>query len=41
LVRELTQQGKLDLGGQQEASIIDARLRTLEARRRELLHPNQ
>ena len=40
MARELTQQGKLDLGGQQEASIIDARLRTLEARRRELLHPN-
>lgn len=41
LARELTQQGKLDLGGQQEASIIDARLRALEARRRELLQPNK
>ena len=41
LARELTQQGKLDLGGQQEASIIDARLRALEAKRRELLHPNK
>ena len=40
LARELTQKGKLDLAGQQESSIIDARLRTLEARRRELLHPN-
>jgi predicted Zn-dependent protease len=41
LARELTQQGKLDLGGQQEASIIDARLRALEAKRRELLQPNK
>jgi len=40
LARELTQKGKLDLGGQQEASIIDARMRTLEAKRRELLQPN-
>lgn len=41
LVRELTQQGKLDLGGQQEASIIDSRLRSLEAKRRELLQPHK
>ena len=41
LVRELTQKGQLDLGGQQESSIIDARLRTLEARRRELLQPHR
>ena len=41
LARELTQKGKLDLSGQQEASIIDARMRTLEAKRRELLQPNR
>ena len=41
LVGELTRKGQLDLGGQQESSIIDARLRTLEARRRELLQPHR
>jgi predicted Zn-dependent protease len=41
LVRELTRKGQLDLSGQQESSIIDARLHTLQARRRELLQPQR
>ncbi len=39
LARKLNQQGKLDLAGQQEASIIDTRLRALERIRIELLRP--
>ena len=39
LARKLNQQGKLDLAGQQEASIIDTRLRALEKIRIELLRP--
>ena len=39
LARKLNQQGQLDLAGQQEASIIDTRLRALEKIRIELLRP--
>jgi predicted Zn-dependent protease len=39
LAKRLTQQGKMDLAAQQEAYIIDSRLRTLEAIRLELLRP--
>jgi hypothetical protein len=35
----MTQQGKMDLAAQQEAYIIDSRLRTLERIRLELLRP--
>ena len=37
----MTQKGQLDVGGQMEASIIEARLHTLEAKRRELLQPHR
>ena len=37
LARQLAQKGQLDLAAQQEASIIDARLRALEQTRLELL----
>jgi predicted Zn-dependent protease len=40
VVKLLTREGKLDRAGQMEASIIDARLRTLERVRRELLQPH-
>ncbi|NBO40731.1 MAG: hypothetical protein EBU92_04180, partial [Betaproteobacteria bacterium] len=39
LARKLSQQGQLDLAAQQEASIIDTRLRALEKIRIELLRP--
>jgi predicted Zn-dependent protease len=39
VAKRLTQQGKLDLAAQQEAYIIDARLRALESIRLELLRP--
>jgi predicted Zn-dependent protease len=39
LARKLNQQGQLDLAGQQEATIIDTRLRALEKIRIELLRP--
>jgi predicted Zn-dependent protease len=39
LAKRFTQQGKMDLAAQQEAYIIDSRLRTLEAIRLELLRP--
>jgi len=37
--KRLNQEGRLDRAGQLESSIIDARMRSLEAQRRELLHP--
>jgi predicted Zn-dependent protease len=40
LAKLLAKEGKLDRAGQMEASIIDARLRTLERLRRELLQPH-
>lgn len=39
LSKRLSQEGRLNRSGQLESSIIDARLRTLEAQRRELLRP--
>ena len=39
LSKNLAKQGQLDRAGNMEASIIDSRLRALEAVRRELLHP--
>jgi predicted Zn-dependent protease len=39
LAKRLTQQGKMDLAAQQEANIIDSRLRALESIRLELLRP--
>ncbi len=39
LTKQWAKEGKLDRAGQLEASIIDSRLRTLEAMRRELLRP--
>ncbi|MEK0433867.1 MAG: hypothetical protein RL700_2074 [Pseudomonadota bacterium] len=39
LAKRMSQQGKLDLAAQQEAYIIDSRLRTLERIRIELLRP--
>jgi Zn-dependent protease with chaperone function len=39
LAKRMTQQGKMDLAAQQEAYIIDSRLRTLERIRLELLRP--
>lgn len=39
LAKRMTQQGKMDLAAQQEAYIIDSRLRTLERIRIEILRP--
>ena len=39
LSKRLSQEGRLDRAGQMESSIIDSRLRSLEAQRRELLRP--
>ena len=39
LSKRLSQEGRLDRAGQMESSIIDSRMRTLEAQRRELLRP--
>jgi predicted Zn-dependent protease len=39
LSKRLSQAGRLDRAGQMESSIIDSRMRTLEAQRRELLRP--
>jgi len=39
LSKRLSQEGRLDRAGQLESSIIDARMRSLEAQRRELLRP--
>jgi predicted Zn-dependent protease len=39
LVKRMVKEGRLDRAGNMEASIIDSRLRALEAQRRELLHP--
>jgi len=40
LAKQLSKDGKLDRAGHMEASIVDARLRTLERKRLELLQPN-
>ncbi|MFZ9337725.1 MAG: hypothetical protein ACO24M_04940, partial [Limnohabitans sp.] len=39
LAKRMSQQGQLDLAAQQEAYIIDSRLRTLERIRIEILRP--
>jgi predicted Zn-dependent protease len=39
LSKRLSQAGRLDRAGQMESSIIDSRMRSLEAQRRELLRP--
>jgi predicted Zn-dependent protease len=39
LSKRMGQEGRLDRAGQLESSIIDARMRTLEAQRKELLRP--
>jgi predicted Zn-dependent protease len=40
LAKQLSKDGKLDRAGHMEASIVDARLRTLERKRLELLQPH-